>query len=72
MAGDAAHVLTPLTAKGFNSSLEDASTLAECLIKGLQGSAAADALMEYESRRLKDVRKMVQSGQSFSRSFGRA
>lgn len=73
LVGDAAHVLTPLTAKGFNSSLEDASTLAECLIKGIQeGCAAADALLEYESRRLKDVRKMVQSGQSFSRSFGRA
>jgi hypothetical protein len=27
--------------------------------------------LEYESRRLKNVRQIVQSGQSFSRSFGR-
>ncbi|MEM1505776.1 NAD(P)/FAD-dependent oxidoreductase [Domibacillus sp. 8LH] len=71
LVGDAAHVLTPLTAKGFNTSLQDAATLAECVAKGIQGTAAAEALSEYESRRLKNVREIVESGQSFSRSFGR-
>ncbi|MCM3790185.1 FAD-dependent monooxygenase [Domibacillus indicus] len=71
LVGDAAHVLTPLTAKGFNTSLQDAATLAECVAKGIQGTAAAGALSEYESRRLKIVREIVESGQSFSRSFGR-
>lgn len=71
LVGDAAHVLTPLTAKGFNSSLEDAAILAECVSKAMQGTALADALLEYESRRLNNVRQMVQSGQSFSLSFGR-
>ena len=27
--GDAAHVMTPITGSGFNSSLDDASTLAD-------------------------------------------
>lgn len=71
IVGDAAHVLTPLTASGFNASLQDAATLADCVAKGIQGTAAAEALLEYESRRLKNVRQIVQSGQSFSRSFGR-
>ncbi|WNS78670.1 NAD(P)/FAD-dependent oxidoreductase [Domibacillus sp. DTU_2020_1001157_1_SI_ALB_TIR_016] len=71
LVGDAAHVLTPLTAKGFNTSLQDVATLAECVAKGIQGTAAAGALSEYESRRLKNVREIVESGQSFSRSFGR-
>jgi len=71
IVGDAAHVLTPLTASGFNASLQDAATLADCVARGIQGTGAAEALSEYESRRLKIVRQIVQSGQSFSRSFGR-
>ncbi|KKI91874.1 hypothetical protein WQ54_12145 [Bacillus sp. SA1-12] len=71
LVGDAAHVLTPLTAKGFNSSLEDAATLAECVAKAIEGTTVSDALLEYESLRLKIVRQIVQSGQSFTRSFGR-
>ncbi|ULT54512.1 FAD-dependent monooxygenase [Neobacillus drentensis] len=70
-AGDAAHLPTPLTASGFNASLQDAATLTECIEKGIKGSAASEALLEYESRRLKTARQIVQSGQSFSRSFGR-
>ncbi|MEY8738435.1 FAD-dependent monooxygenase [Bacillales bacterium AN1005] len=71
IVGDAAHVPTPLTASGFNAALQDAATLADCVAKGIQGIAAVGALSEYESRRLNDVRQIVQSGQSFSRSFGR-
>jgi 2-polyprenyl-6-methoxyphenol hydroxylase-like FAD-dependent oxidoreductase len=71
IVGDAAHLPTPLTASGFNASLQDAATLADCVAKGIQGTAAVEALLEYESRRLKNVRQIVQSGQSFSRSFGR-
>ncbi|WP_217504778.1 MULTISPECIES: FAD-dependent monooxygenase [Paenibacillus] len=71
IVGDAAHVLTPLTASGFNSSLQDAATLADCVAEGIQGTKGAEALLEYESKRLKGVRQIVQSGQSFSRTFGR-
>ncbi|NER40423.1 hypothetical protein G3M54_03405 [Bacillus megaterium NBRC 15308 = ATCC 14581] len=70
IVGDTAHVVTPLTASGFNASLQDAATLADCVAKEIKGTVAAEALLEYESRRLKDVRQIVQSGQSFSRSFG--
>ncbi|WP_160726102.1 FAD-dependent monooxygenase [Bacillus sp. USDA818B3_A] len=71
IVGDAAHLPTPLTASGFNASLQDASTLAECIVKGIQGTGASEALLEYESLRLKNARQIVQSGQSFSQSFGR-
>ncbi|MBT2604282.1 FAD-dependent monooxygenase [Bacillus sp. ISL-53] len=71
MVGDAAHLPTPLTASGFNASLQDAATLAECVEKGIKGSEASKALLEYESLRLKNARQIVQSGQTFSRSFGR-
>lgn len=71
LVGDAAHVLTPLTAAGFNASLQDAATLADCVAQGRANADVAAALLAYEARRLKTVRQLVQSGQSFSRSFGR-
>ena len=69
--GDAAHVPAPITASGFNESLIDAAVLAECASKGLKNSKAYDILEEYEVLRLKKVQRMVESGNSFSRSFGR-
>lgn len=71
IVGDAAHLPTPLTASGFNASLQDAATLAECVSKGIQITKASKALLEYETLRLKNALQIVQSGQSFSRSFGR-
>jgi 2-polyprenyl-6-methoxyphenol hydroxylase-like FAD-dependent oxidoreductase len=71
IVGDAAHVLTPLSASGFNASLQDAATLAECIINESGQYDPISALLHYQSLRLKTVRQMVQSGQSFSRSFGR-
>jgi 2-polyprenyl-6-methoxyphenol hydroxylase-like FAD-dependent oxidoreductase len=46
IVGDAAHLPTPLTASGFNASLQDAATLADCVAKGIQGTAAVEALLE--------------------------
>jgi 2-polyprenyl-6-methoxyphenol hydroxylase-like FAD-dependent oxidoreductase len=71
LVGDAAHVPTPLTASGFNSALQDAATLAECVEMCKQGTAAVEALMRYEARRLVPARETVEAGQGFSRSFGR-
>lgn len=68
--GDAAHVPAPITASGFNASLDDAVELGKCVAKGIQGEAGRKALQKYESNRLKKVRRIVQSGNSFSRSFG--
>lgn len=71
IVGDAAHLPTPLTASGFNASLIDAATLAGCVAKGIYGTQATNALLEYQSRRLNEARQIVEAGQSFSRSFGR-
>lgn len=70
LVGDAAHVPAPITASGFNESLIDAAYLGECVAKGIEGDKAIQALEKYETNRLQKVRQMVQSGQSFSRSFG--
>jgi len=70
LVGDAAHLPTPLTASGFNASLEDAATLTDCVAKEMQRGDVVEALLQYQSRRLKVARQIVQSGQGFSRSFG--
>ncbi|GAA0433561.1 FAD binding domain-containing protein [Lentibacillus halophilus] len=70
LVGDAAHAPAPITASGFNASLQDAVELGKCAAKGIQGRAAIDALNEYESKRLDTVRQMVQSGQHMGRVFG--
>lgn len=71
LIGDAAHVPAPITASGFNESLNDAVTLGKAVSKGVKGDMAIKALETYEADRLNKVRQMVQSGKSFSRSFGR-
>nr|WP_231784272.1 NAD(P)/FAD-dependent oxidoreductase [Lentibacillus sp. JNUCC-1] len=69
LIGDAGHVPAPITASGFNESLQDAADLGKCVAKGIQGNAASEALKKYESMRLNKVQQMVQSGQWFSRSY---
>lgn len=71
LVGDAAHVPAPVTASGFNESLQDAVALGKCAAQGMQGQKAVQALAKYESLRLEKVRQMVQSGQFYSASFGR-
>ena len=71
LIGDAAHVPAPITASGFNASLDDAVELGKCAAKGVTGKAGIKALKKYESGRLKKVRRIVESGNSFSQSFGR-
>jgi 2-polyprenyl-6-methoxyphenol hydroxylase-like FAD-dependent oxidoreductase len=69
--GNAAHVPTPMTGQGFESSVRDAEALARIL--GAVDAAAVPArLAEYERVRLEDVRRLVQGGQRFSRSFTRS
>jgi 2-polyprenyl-6-methoxyphenol hydroxylase-like FAD-dependent oxidoreductase len=69
IVGDAAHVPTPMTGKGFAASLQDALALAESAAGGLHGVGALHALSHYEEMRLDSARSLVQSGQMFSRSF---
>jgi len=71
IVGDAAHVPSPITAGGFNESLKDAVALSECASDGIQDSNVFAALERYQSLRLKKMQQMVESGRSFSKSFGR-
>lgn len=70
LIGDAVHVPAPITASGFNASLQDAVTLGKFASKGIAGKKACKVLEQYEAARLVKVRKIVQSGQSYNRSFG--
>lgn len=71
IVGDAAHVLTPISASGFNASLQDAATLTDCILEQSGKYEPILALQQYQSLRLNKVRQMVETGQSFSRNFGR-
>ncbi|AXI00190.1 FAD-dependent monooxygenase [Sporosarcina sp. PTS2304] len=70
LVGDAAHVPAPVTASGFNESLQDAVVLGECVAKRHRQSFE-EILKTYEKIRLERVRQMVQSGHFYSQSFGR-
>lgn len=65
LVGDAAHVPTPMTGRGFATSLDDAEALARHL-RGVGPAGVADALAEYEAERLPPARRLVTSGQGFS------
>ncbi len=75
LVGDAAHVPTPMTGMGFSESLADAEALAECLAgagqRDGQFPSVVNALRAYERRRPAPARRLVQSGQQFSRGFAR-
>jgi 2-polyprenyl-6-methoxyphenol hydroxylase-like FAD-dependent oxidoreductase len=71
LVGDAAHVPTPMTGIGFAASLDDAEALADALTTTRAGASVVGALQMYEQRRLDPARRLVRSGQLFSRSFSR-
>ena len=48
-----------------------AEALADALTTTQAGASVVDALQMYEQRRLDPARRLVRSGQSFSRSFSR-
>jgi 3-(3-hydroxy-phenyl)propionate hydroxylase len=51
LAGDAAHVNSPIGAMGMNSGVHDAFNLADKLVAILRGEAAEDVLDRYERQR---------------------
>jgi 3-(3-hydroxy-phenyl)propionate hydroxylase len=51
LAGDAAHVNSPIGAMGMNSGVHDAFNLADKLVGILRGELSADALDRYERQR---------------------
>ncbi|MHA2787820.1 FAD-dependent monooxygenase [Corynebacterium sp. S7] len=69
LVGNAAHVPTPMTGRGFAVSVDDAVALARAT-NGKKSSEIPVALLEYENDRLAPAQNLVRSGQHFSRSFG--
>ena len=69
LVGDAAHVPTPMTGKGFGASLQDALDLAAAVRTEPLARVGPEVLRHYEHSRLPAVRSLVQNGQQFSRSF---
>lgn len=67
--GDAAHVATPMTGRGFAMGAMDAGVLAECLAR--PGSSTAEALQRYEALRLPEVQAFVAASQDLSRRYMR-
>jgi 3-(3-hydroxy-phenyl)propionate hydroxylase len=51
LAGDSAHVNSPIGAMGMNSGIHDAFNLAEKLIRILRGEASDEVLDRYERQR---------------------
>jgi len=51
LAGDAAHVNSPIGAMGMNSGVHDAFNLADKLVGILRGELSSDALARYERQR---------------------
>lgn len=49
LAGDAAHVTTPIAARGINLGLHEASDLAACCVAVLRDGAPLDHLNDYEA-----------------------
>jgi 2-polyprenyl-6-methoxyphenol hydroxylase-like FAD-dependent oxidoreductase len=69
LVGDAAHVSTPMTGRGFTISLSDAEILTT---EAENAHDVAAALRAYERRSLRPAREIVESGRRFSRSFATA
>jgi 2-polyprenyl-6-methoxyphenol hydroxylase-like FAD-dependent oxidoreductase len=71
MIGDAAHVVSPMTGRGFSTGVDDARVLASLL--GDTGSAveAHDALIQFEVRRLPVARQLVFESMRWSDAYVR-
>ena len=57
-----------MTGSGFAESLYDAEAIANAIS---DSGTTTNALLNYESARIRSARNLVQSGQGFSRSFAR-
>lgn len=61
LAGDAAHIHSPVGAQGMNTGLQDAYNLAWKLAIVIMGSAKEDLLLTYEDERLPFARQLVKT-----------
>ena len=59
IVGDAAHIVSPMTGRGFATAVEDAAVLADMLADRDENEPIAAALARYETARLPFVRGLV-------------
>lgn len=67
--GDAAHVVSPMTGRGFKTGVEDAATLSHMLATMDNSDTLAAVLARYESARLLFVRSLVTHSRRISQDF---
>jgi 2-polyprenyl-6-methoxyphenol hydroxylase-like FAD-dependent oxidoreductase len=71
IVGDAAHVVSPMTGRGFASGVEDAAVLAQRLAERPKSESVPAALARYEAARLPLVRSLVAQSMRISGEFVR-
>ncbi len=69
--GDAAHIVSPMTGRGFVAGILDAEALADCLANepgGVRGDVSS-ALKRYQDTRLADVRALAAKSIELSQAY---
>jgi len=59
LAGDAAHMASPVGVQSMNGGMQEGAELAECLQNVLRGQRSAEVLETYGRRRLAEWRTMT-------------
>lgn len=71
LVGDAAHVLSPMTGRGFLTGVEDAGLLAGLLAAKGPSETLAQVLARYETQRLPFIRGLVSHSRRISEQYRR-
>ncbi len=71
IVGDAAHLVSPMTGRGFAAGVEDASALAQRLAERPESESVSLALARYQAARLPLVRSLVSQSMRISGEFVR-
>ncbi len=66
LAGDAAHVHSPVGGQGMNSGIQDAMNLADKLVQVVQGTAGKSLLNNYHAERYPVVKQIVDETEQFT------
>lgn len=69
LVGDAAHVLSPMTGRGFLTGVEDAGLLAGLLASKDSSETLAQVLARYETQRLPFIRGLVSHSRRISEKY---
>jgi 2-polyprenyl-6-methoxyphenol hydroxylase-like FAD-dependent oxidoreductase len=69
IVGDAAHVVSPMTGRGFATGVEDAAVLSRLLADQHVGESVSAPLARYEAARLPFVRALVNHSRRISADY---